>query len=160
MTTDYQKVHGLTVKDSKKYIETYLEKYSSINVFMNKIIEDAKEKGFVETKYKRRRYLPNINSKNYIIRESAKRMAMNAPIQGTASDIMKIAMIRIYNSLKNNNLKSKMILQVHDEIIIDTFLEEKEIVTKIIKEEMENASKMQIKLKAELSEGLNWNDAK
>ena len=151
---------GLQVREAKEYISKYLEKYKDIHNFMEKVIEFGKENGYVETKYKRRRYLPNINSKNYIIREQVKRIAMNAPIQGTAADIMKIAMINIYEKMKKENLKSKLVLQVHDEILIDVVEKEEEIVKEIMKNEMEKASNLKVKLQVDIESGKNWNEAK
>lgn len=151
---------GIPVKEAKEYIEKYLEKYSKISEYMENIVEFAKENGYVETLYNRRRYTPGIDSKNYLVRESAKRIAMNAPIQGTAADIMKIAMVNVYNRLKAENMKSKIVLQVHDELIIDTIEEEKDQVFNILKEEMENASDIGVKLVADINEGKNWNESK
>lgn len=151
---------GVSRKESKKYIEDYLNKYSGIKKFMTDIVEEAKEKGFVETIYHRRRYVPEIKSNNYMVKQFGARVAMNTPIQGTAADIMKIAMINVYNELNKNNLKSKLILQVHDELLIDTDIEEKEIVKNILKNCMESAIKLKVPLKAELSEGYNWYEVK
>lgn len=151
---------GIPVKEAKEYIEKYLEKYSNISEYMENIVESAKEKGYVETLYNRRRYTPGIDSKNYLVRESAKRIAMNAPIQGTAADIMKIAMVNVYNRFKKENIKSNLVLQVHDELIIDTLKEEEEIVFNILKEEMENAAHIGVKLIADINEGKNWNESK
>ncbi len=127
---------------------------------MTNIVEETKEKGFVETLYHRRRYVPEIKSNNYMVRQFGGRVAMNTPIQGTAADIMKIAMINVYNKLKEKNLKSKVIVQVHDELLIETSLEEKEVVKEILKTEMENVIKLDVPLKAEVTEGFSWYDAK
>lgn len=115
-------------KKAKEYIDQYLEKYSGIKQFMSDIVEEAKEKGYVETLFKRRRYIPELKSKNFNIRQFGARAAMNTPIQGTAADIMKIAMIDVFNKLKERKLKSKLILQIHDELLIETKEEEKEEV--------------------------------
>ena len=146
--------------EAKQYIEQYLETYSGIKKYMADIVEDAKNKGYVTTLYGRRRYIPELNSKNYMIRQFGSRAAMNTPIQGTAADIMKIAMIKVYNELKNRNLKSKMILQIHDELLIETVLEEKEEVKIILKECMESAVKLKVPLNVEVEEGKNWYQAK
>ncbi len=151
---------GISRKKAKEYIEQYLEKYSGIKKFMTDIVEETKEKGYVETLYHRRRYVPELKSNNYMVRQFGGRVAMNTPIQGTAADIMKIAMINVYNKLKENNLKSKIIVQVHDELLIETCLEEKEIVKEILKTEMENVIKLDVPLKAEVSEGYSWYEAK
>ena len=151
---------NISKKQAKKYIEQYLEKYRGIKKFMEEIVEDAKEKGYVETLFHRRRYIPELNSNNYMVRQFGARAAMNTPIQGTAADIMKIAMINVYNRLKKEKLDAQIILQVHDELIIETKIEEKEIVKTILKEEMENAMKLKVPLKVEVSEAENWYDAK
>ena len=151
---------GVSRKKAKEYIEQYLDKYSGIKEFMTNIVEETKEKGYVETLYHRRRYVPELKSNNYMVRQFGGRVAMNTPIQGTAADIMKIAMINVYNKLKENNLKSKLIVQVHDEILVETLENEKEQVKQIVKEEMENVIKLKVPLLAEVEEGYNWYEAK
>ena len=151
---------GISRKKAKEYIEQYLEKYAGIKNFMTNITEEAKENGYVETLFHRRRYIPELKSNNYMVRQFGARAAMNTPIQGTAADIMKIAMINVYNKLKENNLKSKIVLQVHDEMMIETVKEEKEQVKKILKESMENAAKLEVPLIAEISEADNWYECK
>lgn len=147
-------------KQASQYIEQYLEKYSGIKKFMDDVVEEAKEKGYVETLFHRKRQLPELKSSNYMVRQFGARAAMNTPIQGTAADIMKIAMIDVFNRLQEKGLKSKLVLQVHDELIIDTDVEEKEQVRKILRTSMENAVKLKIPLKVELSEANDWYDAK
>ena len=147
-------------KQAKQYIEQYLEKYNGIKTFMDEVIEEAKEKGYIETMYKRRRYIPELKSKSYMVRKFGERVAMNTPIQGTAADIMKIAMINVFGELKNKKLNSKIILQVHDELLIETDIKEKEEVRKILVDNMENAAKLLVPLKVEVAEGENWYDAK
>ena len=147
-------------KEAKQYIEQYLEKYSGIKRFMDHVVEEAKEKGYIETLYKRRRYIPELKSKNYMVRKFGDRVAMNTPIQGTAADIMKIAMIDVYKKLKENNLKSRIVLQVHDELLIETLESEKEEVRDILSSSMENAAKLLVPLKVEVEEGKDWYDAK
>ena len=151
---------GVSRKKAKEYINQYLEKYSGIQKFMNDIVEIAKEKGYVETLFNRRRYIPEMKSNNYMVRQFGARAAMNTPIQGTAADIMKIAMINVYKELKQRNMKSKLILQIHDELIIEAFEEEKEDVKKILKDCMENAIKLKVPLEVEMSEANNWYEAK
>ena len=151
---------GVPRKKAKEYIEQYLDKYNGIKEFMTNIVEETKEKGYVETLYHRRRYVPELKSNNYMVRQFGGRVAMNTPIQGTAADIMKIAMINVYNKLKENNLKSKLIVQVHDEILVETLESEKEQVKQIVKEEMENVIKLKVPLLAEVEEGYNWYEAK
>ena len=151
---------GVSRKKAKEYIEQYLEKYNGIKEFMTNIVEETKEKGYVETLYHRRRYVPELKSNNYMVRQFGGRVAMNTPIQGTAADIMKIAMINVYNKLKEKGLKSKVIVQVHDELLIETYLEEKEEVKQILKLEMENVIKLDVPLRADVSEGDSWYEAK
>lgn len=147
-------------KQAKQYIEQYLEKYNGIKVFMDEAVEEAKKKGYIETMYNRRRYISELNSKSYMVRKFGERVAMNTPIQGTAADIMKIAMINVFKELKEKNLKSKIILQVHDELLIETDINEKEEVKKILIKNMEEAAKLLVPLKVEVEEGKNWYDAK
>ena len=151
---------GIPRKEAKKYIEQYLEKYQGIKQFMEEIVEKAKKDNYVETLFHRRRYVPEINSNNYMVRQFGNRIAMNTPIQGTAADIMKLAMINIYNRLNERNLKSKIILQVHDEILIEAEPEEKEELEEILKQEMENIIKLKVPLKIDIEEGKNLYDAK
>ena len=127
---------------------------------MEDIVETAKTEGYVETLFHRRRYIPEIKSNNYMVRQFGSRIAMNTPIQGTAADIMKLAMINVYKELQNKNLKSKIILQVHDELLIEAVEEEKEQVEKILKQEMENVIKLKVPLKIDIEEGNNLYDAK
>ena len=151
---------GISRKEAKNYIEQYLEKYSGIKKFMDTIVEEAKQKGYVETLFHRRRYIPELKSNNYMVRQFGARAAMNTPIQGTAADIMKIAMINVYKELKNSNVDAQLVLQVHDELIIECNEKDKEKVQKILVENMENAIKMSIPLKVETSEASNWYEAK
>ena len=151
---------GIGRKQAKTYIEQYLEKYEKIKEFMENIKEYAKEKGYVETLFNRRRYIPEMNSNNFMVRQFGARVAMNTPIQGTAADIMKIAMIKLYNELNNRNLKSKILLQIHDELLLEVKEEEKEEVKELLKTSMENAMKLDVPLEVELSEANNWYEAK
>ena len=141
---------GITVKEAKKYIEDYLEKYPKIKEYMDNTKNIAVEKGYVETKFGRRRYVPNIKSQNYIIREQAKRIAMNAPIQGTAADITKIAMVKIEERIKKEKLNAKILLQVHDEIIVECNNNIKDKIADILKEEMEKAATLQVPIIADI----------
>ena len=147
-------------KIAKEYIEQYLEKYKGIKHFMDNIIEIARKQGYVETLFKRKREIPELKSTNYMVRQFGNRVAMNTPIQGTAADIMKLAMIRVYELLKKEKMKSKMILQVHDELLIETVPEEKDRVYQILKDCMENVIHLEVPLKIEISEGKNWCEAK
>ncbi|SCY06230.1 DNA polymerase I [Alkaliphilus peptidifermentans] len=145
---------------AKQYIESYLEKYSNVKKYMTSSVEEAKKKGYVLTLMNRRRYLPELHSSNFNIRSFGERIAMNTPIQGSAADIIKIAMVKVYESLKKNNLKAKLILQVHDELIIEAPGDELDIVEKLLKDCMENAIELKAQLKADLSFGDTWYDAK
>ena len=151
---------GTTRKRAKEYIEQYLEKYSGIDMFMKTIVEEAKEKGYVETLFNRRRYIEELKSNNYMVRKFGERVAMNTPIQGTAADIMKIAMINVFNTLKENNMKAKIVLQVHDELLVEAPIEEEEKVKEILVREMENAAKLDVPLKVEALSGKSWYQTK
>ena len=151
---------GITRKQAKAYIEQYLEKYPNIKKFMENIKEFAKEKGYVETLFNRRRYIPEINSNNFMVRQFGARVAMNTPIQGTAADIMKIAMINLYKKLKEKKMNSKILLQIHDELLLEVKNNEREEVKILLKEAMEEAMKLKVPLKVELSEADNWYNAK
>ena len=146
--------------EAKTYIEQYLETYHGIREYTDNIVEEAKKKGYVSTLFGRRRYIPELNSKNYMIRKFGDRAAMNTPIQGTAADIMKIAMIKVYNELKNRNLKSKIILQIHDELLVETVLDEKEEVKKILQECMESSCNLSVPLTVDVEEGESWYQTK
>ena len=145
--------------ESKELIEGYFKSYPGIRDYMDESIRIAKEKGYVETIFKRKRYLPDINSHNAIVRGYAERNAINAPIQGSAADIIKVAMVRIYNRFEEEGLKSKMILQVHDELNFNVCQDEQEKVRQIVLEEMENAIQLQVPLIADYGEGKNWLEA-
>ena len=151
---------GIGRKKAKQYIDEYLEQYAGIKKFMNDITETAKEQGYVETLFHRRRYIPELKSNNYMVRQFGSRAAMNTPIQGTAADIMKIAMIKVYKKIKEQGLKSKIVLQVHDEMMIEVPIEEKEQVEKIMKESMESAASLKVPLIAEISSADNWYECK
>lgn len=151
---------GISKKKAKDYITQYLEKYSGIKKFMEEIVEKAKEEGYVETLFHRRRYIPELKSNSYLVRQFGERAAMNTPIQGTAADIMKIAMIHVQEELNKRNLESKVVLQVHDELLIEAKIEEKEVVKEILRDCMENAISLKIPLKVEMSEAENWYEAK
>ena len=151
---------GISRKIAKKYIEEYLQEYEGIKNFMDNMKEKAKETGYVETLFNRRRYIPELKSNNYMVRQFGERAAMNTPIQGTAADIMKIAMINVYKKLVENGLEAKIVLQVHDEMMIEAPLNEAEKVKEIVKNEMESAIQLKIPLIAEVSEAENWYECK
>ena len=151
---------GISRKQAKKYIDEYLTEYEGIKNFMENMTEKAKETGYVETLFNRRRYIPELKSNNYMVRQFGARAAMNTPIQGTAADIMKIAMINVHNELLDKNLKAKIVLQVHDEMMIEAPIEEAEEVKKIVKEQMESAITLKVPLIADVSEADNWYECK
>lgn len=151
---------GTSRKEAKQYIDNYLEKYKGIRYFMQDIVMDANNQGYVSTIFGRRRYIPELKSKNRNVIQFGERVAMNTPIQGTAADIIKIAMNNIYRKLKENNLKSKLIMQVHDELIIESCQEEVDKVKEIMKTCMENVVNLKVKLDVDLNTGKSWYDAK
>ena len=151
---------GISRKQAKKYIEEYLTEYEGIKNFMDNMTEKARETGYVETLFNRRRYIPELKSSNYMVRQFGARAAMNTPIQGTAADIMKIAMINVYKELQKRKLKSKIVLQVHDEMMIEAPIEEVKEVKEIVKKQMESAITLKVPLIAEVSEAENWYECK
>ncbi|WP_270658937.1 DNA polymerase I [Paraclostridium bifermentans] len=150
----------IPVKEAKNYIDSYLNTYEDIKSYMDSTIEEAKEDGYVKTILNRRRYIPEIKSSNTILKNLGKRLAMNAPIQGSAADIIKIAMVNVYKKLEERDLKSKLVLQVHDELIIECIEEELEEVSKIVKDEMEHAVSMDVNLDVDLNTGDSWYETK
>lgn len=127
---------------------------------MEEITAEATQNGYVETLFHRRRYIPELKSNNYMVRQFGSRVAMNTPIQGTAADVMKIAMIKVYQEIKKRGLQSKIVLQVHDEMMIEAVEEEKEEIKQIMKQSMETAISLQVPLIADISEAKNWYDCK
>ena len=154
-----QDIH-VTKKEAAAYIESYFAEYSGVKKYMEDTIAFAKENGYVSTIFGRRRELPELSSSNYMIRSFGERVAMNTPIQGSAADIIKIAMINIYCRLKEEGLSAKLILQVHDELIIEAPVEEREIVSHLLGEEMERAANLKVRLLAEVHSGASWYDCK
>ena len=150
---------GVSRQEAKELIDGYFDTYPQVKAYMERSIEVARAQGHVETIFGRKRYLPDINSRNATVRGYAERNAINAPIQGSAADIIKVAMARIYRRFEAGNLKAKMILQVHDELNFSVPEEEKAIVQQIVIEEMENACPMRVPLKADSGWGANWLEA-
>lgn len=150
----------ITKKEAQSYIDSYFDKYHGVKNYMESIVEDGKSKGFVTTLLGRRRYLPELSSKNFNIKSFGERIAMNTPIQGSAADIIKIAMVRVYQKLKNEGFRSRLILQVHDELIIETYKEEVSEVKEVVKNIMEEAIELSVPLEVELKEGNSWYDTK
>lgn len=151
---------GVTRKEADNYIKAYLAHYSGVDAYMNAVVERAKNQGYVDTMLGRRRYLPELTSSNHNLRAFGERVARNMPIQGTAADIIKIAMIRVYDRLKKENMRSRLILQVHDELIVESPIEEAEKAAAVLKEEMENAVSLNVPLTADANIGKTWYDAK
>ena len=149
----------VTRDEAKQLIDGFFETFPQVKDYMEKAKQEARQQGYVPTLFGRRRYLPDINSQNATVRGFAERNAINAPIQGTAADIIKVAMIHIFRRFKEEGIRSKMILQVHDELNFSVYPEEKEQVEKIVLEEMQNAFQMQVPLVADSGFGSNWLEA-
>ena len=151
---------SISRKEAKQYIEDYFETYKGIKTYLDNCVKTAKENGYVTTLYKRRRPIPELASSNFMTRSFGERVAMNSPIQGTAADIMKIAMINVYNALKNNNLDAKIIVQVHDELLIEVSEKDLEAARTVLYEEMKNAAKLNVNLEVDIHDGKDWYEAK
>jgi DNA polymerase-1 len=150
---------GISRKEAKQIIDQYFEQYGSLKTYMEEAVVRAREKGYVETIMKRRRYLKDINSANAVVRGFAERNAINAPVQGSAADIIKLAMVKVHEALSKSNLKSKMILQVHDELVFDVLQEEVDEMKTLVKTAMESAVEMEVPMLVEMEIGDNWLDA-
>ena len=151
---------GISRKEAKNYIDTYFERFPGIKNYMENIVREARDKGYVETLYKRRRELPDINSRNFNVRNFAERTAINSPIQGSAADILKVAMINLDKALTDAGLSTRMLLQVHDEIVLEVPMAELETVKAMVKETMESAIQLSVPLIADENEGETWYEAK
>ena len=151
---------GITPKEASKFIDSYFEAYPGIKDYMEKTVKEAKEKGYVKTMFNRKRNIPELNNPAYTIRQMGERIALNTPVQGTAADIIKLAMVEVYKKLKENNLKTKMIIQVHDELVFDVYTGELEKIKEIIPDIMDNIYKLKVPLKVSASYGKNWYEAK
>ena len=151
---------GISRKEAKNYIDTYFERFPGIKNYMETIVREARDKGYVETLYKRRRELPDINSRNFNVRNFAERTAINSPIQGSAADILKVAMINLDKALTDAGLSTRMLLQVHDEIVLEVPMAELETVKAMVKETMESAIQLSVPLIADENEGETWYEAK
>ncbi len=150
----------ISVGAAKKYIEDYLNHYKGVSEYMARIKKKAEEDGFVETLFKRRRYIPELKSTNFNMRSFGQRVALNTPVQGTAADIIKLSMVKVFSRLKEEKLDANLILQVHDELIVEARDDEVEKVKKLLQEEMENAVSLLVKLKADANSGKSWYEAK
>ena len=151
---------NITRKDAEEYINTYFKKHTAVKEFMDGQVEFCREHGYVTTIMGRKRYIKEIKASGFMMRQVGERLAMNTPIQGSAADIIKIAMIKVYNAIKERGLRSSLILQVHDELIINTYKDEREEVEKLLVDNMESAYEMAVKLRADLNEGNNWYELK
>ena len=151
---------GISRKEAKAYIETYFERYPGIKDYMERVVREARDKGYVETLFKRRREIPDINSRNFNVRGFAERTAINSPIQGSAADILKIAMIHLDQALEAGAYKTKMLLQVHDEIVLQVPSDELAAIKELVKETMESAIELAVPLEADENEGKTWYEAK
>ena len=147
---------NITRKEAKDFIDKYLDNYTGVRQFMEDIVVEGKEKGYVETLLHRRRYIPELKSKNFNVRSFGERIAMNTPIQGSAADIIKVAMVKVYKALREKGLKSRLILQVHDELIIETHMDELDEVKTILKEIMEGSISLSIPLRVDIEIGDSW----
>ena len=151
---------SITRKEAAAYIQKYFETYPSIKGFLDGLVEQGKEKGYVSTMFGRRRPVPELKSSNFMQRSFGERGAMNSPIQGTAADIIKIAMNRVYKRLLDEKLRSRLVLQVHDELLIETWKDEIPQVSRILEEEMKGAAHLAVELEVDMHQGDNWYEAK
>ena len=151
---------NITRKEADDYINAYFAKHTAVKSFMDEQVALCKENGYVTTVMGRKRYIKEIMATAYMVRQVGERLAMNTPIQGSAADIIKIAMVKVYDAIKKQGLKSRLILQVHDELIINTYEDEKDVVAQLLVENMESAYDLAVKLKADLNVGDNWYELK
>jgi DNA polymerase-1 len=151
---------GVTFGEAKQYIADYLHTYSGVDAYMSRVVEEAKQKGYVETLFDRRRYLPELTASNAQLRAFGERVARNAPIQGTAADIIKIAMVSVYRRLKEEGLNAHLILQVHDELIVEADEQDAPRAAEIIEQAMREACTMKVELIADVGIGKTWLEAK
>jgi DNA polymerase-1 len=147
---------SISRKEAAEYIDAYFATYPQVKIFLDGLVSSAKEKGYTETAFGRKRPVPELKSGNFMMRQFGERVAMNAPIQGTAADIMKIAMIRVFERLRREGLRSEMILQIHDELLIETAPGEEEAVARILEEEMKGAADLKVSLEVDVESGSDW----
>ena len=150
---------GISRMEAKTFIEEYFRSYPGVKTYMERVVEDAREKGYVETIFGRKRFLPDIGSRNAVARGLAERNAVNAPIQGSAADIIKLAMIAVSRRLGSEGFRSRMILQVHDELVFDVVADERDRIVEIVKQEMESVCTLSVPLITECNYGKNWREA-
>ncbi len=151
---------NITRKEAKQYIDAYLERYPNVKLYLENIVEEAVEKGYVSTILNRRRYIKEVKSSNKIVKAAGERLAMNSPIQGSAADIIKLAMVNVHRKLKEDNFKSSIILQVHDELILNVHKDELEKIKALVKKEMEQVLELKVGLDVDINIGNNWYEAK
>ena len=151
---------GISRKEAKEYIDNYFEKFSGVHKYMNDVVEKAKEDGYVKTLFNRRRNIPELQNSNYNIRAFGERVALNMPIQGTSADIIKIAIVKIFNKFREEDIAAHIIVTVHDEIVVEVKKEEADRVKDIIKDLMENIDGLDMDLKVDINQADNWYDAK
>ena len=151
---------GISRKEAAEYIEEYFVTYPGVKAFLDKQVSDAKDKGYVTTMYGRRRPIPELKNSNYMMRQFGERVAMNSPIQGTAADIIKIAMIRVYNALNRELPDARILVQVHDELLLEVKKEDTEKAATLLRREMENAAELAVRLEVDVHDGNDWYEAK
>ncbi len=151
---------NITRKEAKQYIDAYLERYPNVKLYLENIVEEAIQKGYVTTILNRRRYIKEVKSSNKIVKAAGERLAMNSPIQGSAADIIKLAMVNVHRKLKEDNFKSSIILQVHDELILNVYKDELEKIKALVKREMEQVLELKVGLDVDINIGNNWYEAK
>ena len=151
---------GINITSAKNFIDSYLNTYPKIKQYMNEVIEDAKQKGYVKTIMNRKRVIDELKNKNYMIRQQGERIALNTPVQGSSADILKKAMIEIYQEFKERKLKSKMLIQVHDELVLNVLNDELDTVKEIVKRIMETTYQLNVPLKVDIEMGSDWYEAK
>ena len=153
------KALGVSMTTAQEYIDGYFNRYKKVRLYLDGILEGARRNGFVSTLLNRRRYLPELKSKILSVRQFAERMAINAPIQGTAADLIKVAMVNIAGLFLKKKMTSRLIMQVHDELVVESPVQEREDVMALVKKEMEEVIKLKVPLKVEIASGKNWDEA-
>ena len=151
---------GVSRAEARHYIDNYLDSYPGVRKYMREIVDKGRKQGYVETIFKRRRYLPDLNASNRMVRANAERMALNTPIQGSSADIIKVAMIRVFNTIRRMNLRARLLLQVHDELVLEVPRIELPEVASLVKIDMENAYTLAVPLEVSVKMGVNWYDMK
>jgi DNA polymerase-1 len=151
---------GISLEDAKEFITRYFERFSGVRAFLDRQVELARRQGYVETLFKRRRYIPEIKERNFNQRAYGERNAQNSPLQGSAADLIKLAMVRIHRAIREQGLHSRMLLQVHDELVFEAPPEEVQTLAELVREQMENVTQLRVPLVVDIGTGLNWLEAK